>query len=187
MYYYLHGVVAMHTRDSIVVECHGVGYDCLVCHPDDFPIGESMFVFVCYYSYETENFFVGFKTLEEKNLYTSLTSVKGIGPRTALAAMSCTSVENLKHAIDQSDSSFLCRIPGIGRKTAQQIILDLKGKIPESSFISEERDRNLSFAMDALRSMGFKETEVKKAVEGIEEHGLSAEEYTKRALQNLSK
>jgi len=186
MYYYLHGMVTMHLPDGIVVECHGVGYDCLVAHPDEFPVGENQFVFVSLYTYGTDQKLIGFQTLEEKNLYEALINVQGIGPKTALAILAGTSVGNLKAAIDKGDVTYLMRIPGVGRKNATQIILDLRGKLSEPMLAGNEKDRNLEFAKDALRSMGFKEGEIKEACDKIEERGLSAEEYLKRALRNLS-
>ncbi|MFA6830382.1 MAG: Holliday junction branch migration protein RuvA [Bacilli bacterium] len=186
MYFYLHGLVTMHTSSSIVVECQGIGYDCLVSHPEDFPIGESMFVFTCYYSHEDEQFLVGFRTMEEKNIYLALTSVKGIGPKTALNALASTNPERLKRAIDESDSLFLTRLPGIGKKSASQIILDLRGKLDFSS-LSLEENQNIRNAKDALKQLGFKDKEIQSAFETITSDSLTVEEYTRLALKNMGK
>ena len=188
MYYYLHGIVALHTKSSIVIECGGVGYDVLVTHPDEFPIGEILFVYVCYISNENEQYFVGFKTMKEKDLYLALTSVKGIGPKTALSCLSATSCDRLSQAIEDADDVFLMRLPGIGKKSASQIILDLKGKL--TMMISEDSytlSKNMDIAKEGLKTMGFKEKEIKEALKQIQDKNLSPEEYIRIALTSLYK
>lgn len=187
MYYYLHGLISMHLKDSIVVECSGVGYDVLVSHVDEFPIGENMFVFTCYISNENEQYFVGFKSMLEKSLFQSLTSVNGIGPKTALNMFKATSAERIRIAIENSDTIFLMKIPGIGKKTASQIILDLKGHIQIDALDSNSGDKNLDEAIQALKSLGFKEKEINEAISNITEKGLSVEQYTTLALRNMNK
>lgn len=188
MYYYLHGLVTFHTKDSIVIECGGVGYDVLVPHADEFPIGETLFVYVSYVHNENEEYFVGFKTQREKDLYTDLTSVKGIGPKTALGALAATSAERLSQAIDDGNEAFLMRLPGIGKKSASQIILDLKGKLATlESANSDTLNAEMDAAKEGLKSLGFKEKEIKDALARIEETDLTADEYLKRALVLLKK
>lgn len=186
MYYYLHGLIAFHTEGSIVIECSGVGYDVMVSHPDEFPIGETLFVYVSLIQNEKEQFFVGFKTLEEKKMYLSLTSVKGIGPKTAMQALSSTSVERLSNAIENSDSAFLTRLPGIGKKSASQLILDLKGKLMMLD-VSKTLNKEMDTAKEGLKSLGFKESEIKDMLNQISDPNLSADEYLKKALNLLNK
>lgn len=187
MYYYLHGMITFHVSDSIVIECGGIGYDVLVSHCDDFPIGETLFVYVCHVQNENESYFVGFKTMAEKKMYLALTSVKGIGPKTALQAMSATSVERLSHAIDSSDSAFLMRLPGIGKKSASQLILDLKGKLTLLDTSAKTLNKEMDAAVEALKNLGFKENEIKAVLAKITEMNLSADEYLKKALTLLNK
>lgn len=186
MYYYLHGLIAFHTENGIVVECSGVGYDVFVSHPDEFPIGETLFVYVSFVQNENEQYFVGFKTLEEKKMYLSLTSVKGIGPKTALQALSSTSVDRLSHAIETSDSAFLMRLPGIGKKSASQLILDLKGKLLMLDTSAKTLNKEMDTAKEGLKSLGFKENEIQKALSQINKTDLSADEYLKEALLILN-
>lgn len=186
MYYYLHGIVTLHTSDSLVIECGGVGYDVLVTHPEDFPIGETMFVYVCHVSNENESYFVGFQTLQEKKMYLALTSVKGIGPKTALTCLSSTSVERLADAIENQDSSFLMRLPGIGKKSASQLFLDLKGKLLLLDSSSKTLNKEMDTAKEGLKSLGFKESEIKDALNQISDSGLSADQYLKKALMILN-
>lgn len=188
MYYYLHGMITMHTSESIVVEAGGVGYDVLVAHPEDFPVGENLFVFVSYFSHEDDQYFVGFRTLEEKKIFLALTSVKGIGAKTGLSILANTSVVRLKQAIKEKDTRFLMRLPGIGQKSASQIILDLSGKLDTLLLKQDEKDsKALADAKEALRQLGFKEHEIKDAIEKIDEKNLTSEEYIARALRELRK
>ena len=186
MYYYLHGMVTMHVDNSIVVECNGVGYDCYVAHPDDFPIGETMFVFISFYAHEDEQFMVGFRTLEQRKLFAKLTSVSGVGPKTALSLLAASSVERLKAAIDQADQKYLTNLPGIGKKTASQIILDLRGKLVDHVQPSYSSDTEVKLAFEGLKNLGFQTKEINSAFDQIPERGLKAEEYMTCALRILN-
>ncbi len=185
MYYYLHGMVTMHIEDKIVVECNGIGFECLVAHPDDFPIGETMFVFTSHYLHDDEQYLIGFRTLEQRRIFLKLTSVSGVGPKTALSLLASTSVDRLKKAIDESDQSFLVRLPGIGKKTASQIILDLRGKLVEAP--SKETDAEVALAYDGLKNLGFQVREIDEAFSQIPERGLKVDEYMTRALRILNR
>ncbi len=187
MYYYLHGLITMHSKDSIVVECSGVGYEVVVSHPEDFPISETMFVFTCLYTHEDEQYLVGFKTIEEKELYIQLITVAGIGPKTAISILSASSVYRLKAAINRGEVSYLTSLPGIGRKNASQIILDLKGKLSDEDLSVSSGEKNLDLAYDGLKGLGFKAAEIKAAFNEIEERNLSVEEYITKALRILNK
>lgn len=187
MYYYLHGMVTMHVDTSIIIECNGVGYECLVAHPDDFPIGETMFVFVSYYAHEDEQILIAFRTLEQRRLFQKLTAVSGVGPKTALNLLASSSVERLKTAIDQADQSFLMSLPGIGKKTASQIILDLRGRLVDSLTSSQASENDLKLAYEGLKNLGFQAKEINDAFNQIPERGLKVEEYMTRALRILNR
>lgn len=187
MYYYLHGLISMHLKNSIVIECSGIGYDVLVSHVDEYPIGETMFVYTTFISNENEQYLVGFKSQMEKSLFESLISVSGIGVKTALKMFEATNAERIRIAIENNDTIFLMKLPGIGKKSATQIILDLKGHIQIDSVDSKTIDKNLDEACEALKSLGFKEKEIKEAISSILEKGLSVEQYTSLALRNLNK
>lgn len=119
-------------------------------------------------------------------MYLSLTSVKGIGPKTALQALSSTSVDRLSHAIENSDSAFLMRLPGIGKKSASQLILDLKGKLLMLDTSAKTLNKEMDTAKEGLKSLGFKENEIQKALSQINKTDLSADEYLKEALLILN-
>ncbi len=186
MYFYFRGIVALQQKDSIVVDCHGVGYQIFVSHPEDFPLGQVTTVYTSFYVREDEQFLVGFKTFYEKQIFNKLISVKGVGPKTAISALGGTTPEQLVSAIDRSDILFLKKLPSIGPKAASQIILDLRGKL---TFSAETKtgDKNLDEAIDALKQFGFKANEIIVAINKITERDLSTEEYIRKALSLLSR
>lgn len=184
MYYYLHGNVTMHLKDSIVVECAGVGYRVLVSHPEDFIVGATQRIYVSLCTSQDEQYLVGFSSFAEKSIYERLITVKGVGPRSAMSILGGCSVERLRQAIDDSDVAFLRRLPNVGPKTASQIVLDLRGKLT-LPIGSASGDRALDDAMIGLRNMGFTSQEIDEAVSRIPDRGLETEEYLRRALAIL--
>ncbi len=181
MYYYLKGVVTIHLKDSIVLEVNGIGYQVLVSHPNDYDLGSTIRVYTSLYARDDTQFLVGFSTFAEKAIYEKLITVKGVGPHMAMTVLGGASVERIKEAIDNSDVLFLKRLPGIGPKTASQIVLDLRGKLtlPEGS---ASGDKNLDDALIGLRNMGFGAEEVARVADQIPDRGLTTEEYLQRAL-----
>lgn len=184
MYFYLEGIITLHQKDSIVVDCHGVGYQVFVSHPEDYELGRIEKVYTAFYVREDEQFLVGFKTFEEKLLFNKLVSVKGVGPKTAISALGGTTPDALIDAIDRSDMLFLKRLPSIGPKAANQIILDLRGKLAYSNK-SNTGDKNMDEAMEGLKSFGFKDGEIAQAFSKIAERDLTTEEYIRKALNLL--
>jgi Holliday junction DNA helicase RuvA len=184
MYFYLKGQIALHQKNSIVVECQGVGYQVFVSHPEDYPISATMLVYTVFYVREDEQFLVGFKTFEEKRLFQKLISVKGVGPKTAINALGSTTPERLVQAINDSNLLFLKSLAGIGQKSASQIILDLRGKLTLTD--TNTGDKQLDEAMEGLKSFGFTNGEIVKAISQISERGLTTSEYISLALKYLS-
>lgn len=186
VYFYLEGLITLHQKDSIVVDCHGVGYQVFVSHPEAYELGSVSKVYTSFYVREDEQFLVGFKTFEEKQLFNKLISVKGIGPKTAIAALGGTTPDKLIDAVDRSDILFLRKLPGIGPKAANQIILDLRGKLAYANS-TKTGDKNFDEALEALKSFGFKQAEIIQACSKITERGLTTEEYLKKALNLIGR
>lgn len=167
MFFSLKGYVDLIKADYIVLDVHDVSYQITVSHPEEFVNDELVKVYTHYVVREDEQYLVGFKTLEEKEIFMSLISVKGIGPRTAIGALSKTSPVAIKEAIKNSNVTYLKKLPGIGAKAAAQIILDLKGEV------SLEDEDNLGLtpqaldAKDALKNLGFKVSQIEDAFRKI--------------------
>lgn len=174
MYEYFKGIVTYVCPYYIVLECGDIGYQLNVANPYFFSSlnEQEMTVYVHQVIREDSNALYGFSTLEEKQLFLQLLKVSGIGPKSALAILASNDSEGFIRAIESEDLTYLTKFPGVGKKTAQQIILDLKGKL---SFLSPEESNTdvtsaesslltsgLEEAMEALLSLGYKEKELKR-------------------------
>jgi Holliday junction DNA helicase RuvA len=119
------------------------------------------------------------------DLAAPIEEVKGIGPKTALNALSATNADDLFKAIQANNTAYLKKLPGIGPKAAAQIILDLKGKLIESD--AKGNPTQYDEVRQALKQMGFKVKEVDDALSSINEPGASNQEILRLALRALSK
>ena len=168
IFYSLKGYIDTIKENYIVIDVHDVCYQLLVSHSEDYKIDELVRVYTYQVIREDEQFLVGFLTLEEKEIFENLISVKGIGPRTAINALSQTRPTELKTAILTSNVSYLKKLPGIGAKAAAQIILDLKGEVQ----VNDSKELGLSNdALDAkegLKALGFKVSQIDEAFKKID-------------------
>lgn len=183
MIYFLRGKVALINNESIVLDVNDVGYELLVSHVDDFSLNEEVLVYTYNVVREDENYLVGFKNIEEKNVFLSLIKVKGLGPKTVVGALSATTPKEVINAISSNNVAFLKKLPGIGAKAAGQIILDLKGELTGSKGNPKQYDE----VYDALKSLGFKGAAIDRVLATINEPGATSEEIIRLALRSLKK
>ena len=181
---YLKGNVLMINKDSIIVDVNSVGYQVLTPLPYEYRLNDEVELFIYTHVKEDQLVLFGFKELEQKDLFLKLISVKGVGPKTAISILSSINYIKLIEAIDNEDISFIKKIPGIGLKSASQIVLDLKGK-----FVVDKTNINteLEDALDALNALGYRDSEIKKIEKELNKEKLSTEEYIKLGLQLLLK
>lgn len=178
MYAYLKGVIAWKTADRIVVEVSGVGYNVYVSPGRiyEFPErGEEVKVYTYTSVREDAVNLYGFATPEELELFKLLISVSGIGPKGGLAMLSVMGVEDIRYAIMTGDAKLLSKAPGVGKKTAERVIIDLKDKINAQDFeasVTEpaaqkalKEDPKARDAADALITLGYSAREAEHAVE----------------------
>ncbi|MFA5480948.1 MAG: Holliday junction branch migration protein RuvA [Bacilli bacterium] len=184
MYYSLKGRITSIRKDFVVVEVGGIGYQVFVPHIDDYQNDKDVFLFVYQVVREDEQYLVGFASEYEKEAFLSLISVKGIGPRTALGAMSATTAENLFGAIAANNITFLKKLPGIGAKAASQIILDLKGQLTGSP---SGNPNQYDEVRDALKGLGYKIKEIENVLASINEKDATNEDILRLALKKLKK
>ena len=151
-------------------------------------------IYLHYVVREDAQLLYGFHNEEEKAVFLNLISVSGIGPTTALAIVAVDDNEGLVAAIDNSDIKYLTKFPKIGKKTAQQMVLDLAGKFVEvpqadgkTSPQAQSTNQNLNEAMEALQALGYKASELKKVRVFFEGTDETAENYIKSALKMLMK
>ena len=128
----------------------------------------------------------GFATSEERELFRSLLRVNGIGPKVALAILSATRVPDFVAGVHSGDSALLARIPGIGKKTAQRIIVEMNDKLPDSAASSAIAAGSRGEAAAALAALGYRESEARQALDQIKlDEGAPAEEWIREALRAL--
>ena len=183
MFYFLRGKVALVDKDSIVLDVRDVGYQILVSHIDDFEVGEEILIYTYNVVREDENYLVGFRTLEEKNVFLSLIKVKGLGPKTVIGALSATTPQDVINAIASNNVAYLKKLPGIGAKAAAQVILDLKGELTGD----KGNPKQYEDVYDALKSLGFKGAAIDRVLATINEPNATTEEILRIALQRLKK
>ena len=194
----LTGTLRRKATDYLIVDVAGVGYQVSLplstyCHlPND---GEEVTLYIHTHVREDSLALFGFLTEAEKELFLLLLGISGIGPKLALAVLSGFSVPDIVRAINTSDDSRLCSVPGIGKKTAARIVLELKDRIkllaPPASFQEQDTDASgdMEDAISALVNLGYKKQFVDEALGKIRSNrpGLSLEELIREGLSVLVK
>ncbi|HEL0558244.1 Holliday junction DNA helicase RuvA [Streptococcus equi subsp. zooepidemicus Sz105] len=197
MYDYIKGQLTKITAKYIVVEANGLGYMIAVANPYSFTdcVNQQVTIYLHQVIREDAQLLFGFHSEEEKDVFLKLISVSGIGPTTALAIVAVDDNRGLVNAIDNSDITYLMRFPKIGKKTAQQMVLDLAGKFVEAPKeesskppkAKQQENEQLDEAVEALLALGYKATELKKIRAFFEGTSETAEQYIKSALKMLMK
>ncbi len=201
MYYYVSGMVAHVEPWLAVIDCGGVGYACRTTSYTLSQIrkGEKATLFTCLSVREDAMDLYGFVSQEERKLFQQLTSVSGVGPRVALAILSAGPPANLAMSIITGDEKALTQAPGVGKKIAQRIILELRDKLARGQTISGAGEsvagpavtiipqNKLSEASAALAVLGYSQAEINVALRGIDVESQSLEQVVRLALKNMVK
>ena len=167
---FLKGDVVEINVDYILIDVNGVGYSVNVGKPQDFTYGRTL-VYTYYHVKEDAVSLYGFKTKQEQDLFMKLIEVSGIGPKTASAILGATTVNALIGAIELGNIAFLKKLPSIGPKAAQQIILDLKGKLVLDNDVNKPSNKKSDLYSDvyeALRQFGFKVSEIDNVINKVD-------------------
>lgn len=184
MYAYIEGVIKEIKPSYLVIENQGIGYLIISPNPYSYHVGENIRIYTHHYVREDINSLYGFKSLESKELFIRLIGVSGIGPKSALSLLATDQIHDVILAIEEGNVKYLTKFPGIGTKTAQQIILDLKGKLVEDEDELIPTQRN--DVEDALSALGYSKVEIRKVLKKID-LDQSVETMIKQALQLLIK
>ena len=195
MYAHIEGIVAEKTADAIVLDAGGVGYllsvsgATLQMAP---AVGERMKLYCVLSVREDAMELFGFYSREEKAMYERLKGVSGVGPRTALSILSAMSVRDLSLALVSGDANALTRVPGIGKKTAQRLVLELKDKVEESQLTSgvagvapKPSGGPEAEAVAALTALGYSASEAARAVAQVAGKSDKTDELIFLALKSL--
>lgn len=191
----LKGTLAFKRTPRIIIDCGGVGYEVetpLSTFLGLPPVGAEIFLHTHLVVREDAHAMYGFLTEEEKALFRLLMKVSGIGARLALAILSGMSVSDFERCVRHEDTAMLIKIPGIGRKTAERLVIEMRDKIDTSpgyslvakagSGIADSR----SEAIDALVALGYKPTEVKRLLSKLDIEDKSAEDIIRLALRQAA-
>lgn len=200
MFYHIEGIVSEIEQNLAVIDCAGVGYGLNVTTNTLSALkpGSKAKLFVSESIGENNFDLYGFVSKNEKRCFEMLTSVSGIGPKAALSILSYNSPESLSLAIINNDEKALTVAPGIGKKIAQRVILELKDKIgkelssidfslPVTSAPLNAGDSNMSDAMAALSVLGYSSAEIAPILKRMDLSGLNAEQIIKTVLKQMVK
>ncbi len=187
MYSYIKGLIVDLAKDYIVIDNNGIGYMLYVSNPYQFAKGKEYLVYVYQQVKEDGILLFGFKTKEEKELFLKLILVKGIGCKTAIGILATGDVDAIIAAIESKNIAYLKRIPGIGPKAAQQIVLDLQGKFNVSASAVVLTSPQFDEAIEVLVALGYKKAEVDKVMNTLSNENLDTNGYVKKALSLLTK
>ena len=188
----LRGKIVYRQAPQVIVECGGVGYEVEAPMSTflELPgVGEQVFLHTHLVVREDAQALYGFATEREKQLFRTLLKISGVGAKMALAILSGMSVQNFERCVRLEDSATLVKIPGVGKKTAERLIVEMRDKIdkvpgtvtaiPGREAIADAR----SEAMDALVALGYKPAEVSKLLSQIDIRDKSAEDIIRLALR----
>lgn len=185
---FVNGIVKIIRNDRVVLDIHGVGYEVYLANALSQKMNEELFLYTYQHVREDAILLFGFIKEEDYEVFMRLINVKGIGPKTAQTMLSVCSGKEMIEAIENDDIKRLKSLPGIGAKTAGQIVLDLKGK-----FVSlETSDSPVSNPVwtqvqDALLSLGYKTNQLTKIKKEFENTELGEDEMLRQALILLAK
>ncbi len=180
------GTVFALGSDWLIVENHGIGYKIFFARPESLRLNQQVCIYTYQYVREDDLSLFGFSSMEEQDLFIKLLSVKGLGPKTVMNMLSAATYSQLVMMIEQGDVAALKKMPGIGAKTASQIILDLKGKLVREESDSPASEPAIADAMEALKALGYKQSELSGLGKVMREHpNQSSDEYVRLGLQYL--
>lgn len=197
MYEYINGLITnIYPAYIVVCDRSGVGYKLYTANPYRFEQNVESHVYVEQIVRENEIALYGFMDENEKILFNKLLNVSGIGPKSALAILASGDAQGLVNAVANDDVSYLTQFPGVGKKTAQQIILDLKGKLDDLAVSAGldlttsqpvTNNQALADALAALTSLGYSAKEIAKIEKTLAQTEDTTDGYIRSALKLLVK
>ena len=188
----IQGILLQKNPPQLLVDCHGVGYEIDVPMSTFYnlpALGEKVTLFTHLAIREDAHVLYGFGSLDERALFRQLIRISGVGARTALALLSGLSVSDMSQAVALQDASRLTSIPGIGKKTAERLLLELKGKLETgtlSAISSSVKNDAMADIQNALLALGYSEKETILAIKQVP-GDCSVSDGIKMALKALSK
>ncbi|NCF24396.1 MAG: Holliday junction branch migration protein RuvA [Gammaproteobacteria bacterium] len=190
----LRGRLTLKQAPTIIIECHGVGYEVetpMSTFLELPPTGDELFLFTHMVVREDSQTLFGFATEEERALFRMLLKISGVGAKMGLAVLSSMSVDGFRRCVEYEDAASLVRVPGIGKKTAERLIIEMRDRIDAPSAQTGTTKVQVdagakSEAVDALISLGYKPREVQKLIGELDIDGKSAEDIIRLALRQVA-
>ena len=186
----LRGKLSFKRAPAIIIECNGVGYDVETPMSTFFElpaVGDELFLFTHLLVREDAQILYGFATDEERVLFRTLLKVRGVGARIGLAVLSAMSTTDFNRCIEYEDTAALSKIPGIGKKTAERLIIEMRDRIDKiigsDTLKITVAQGPKSEAVDALVALGYKPAEVNRLIAKLDVDGQSAENIIRLALR----
>lgn len=194
----LRGILLEKQAPQLLLDVHGVGYEI------DAPmttfyrladVGQEITLYTHFVVREDAHHLYGFSTKEERWLFRTLLKVNGVGPKLALTILSSIEPDEFVRCVQQQDTASLVRLPGVGKKTAERLIIEMRDKLAEVSLTSgkevaaaamplrTERQRTTQDAISALIALGYKSQEAARMVSKIDDGVLNSQELIRRALR----
>lgn len=189
----IRGKIIEKSPPLICVDVNGIGYDVQVPMNDLYELpalGEEVTLFTHFVVREDAQQLYGFLNDAERQTFRTVIKITGIGPRTGLAILSGISAEQLALAVEEDDLNLLCKIPGIGKKTAERIVLELRGKlgaiVPATASTATSPASQRQDIANALMALGYSERELQKILKELDP-SIDVTEGIRQALKLLSK
>ena len=183
---FIKGIIYSIAPDWITIDAHGIGYKVYFNHPERVHLNEPVFLYTYHQIREDDQSLYGFLEQKELDLFEKLLSVKGLGCKTANSMLTYATYDRIVLAIEQADVAALKQMPGIGAKTASQIVLDLKGKLVSVANKESATNDKIKDAMEGLKALGYKPAELQGVLKELNAHpGLQTEDYMRQALKLL--
>ena len=189
------GLIKEKTPSAILLEVNGIGYEISIPLSTSFQlpkVGESAFLLTHLVVSEDQHSLYGFATEEERKLFRALIKISGVGAKLAITILSGTNVTGFIQSVVNEDLDALVHLPGIGKKTAERLVVEMKDKISE---ISDEQhnlqdsgvNSAVAEAINALVNLGYKTKDAKNILDKIDSEELSVEDLIRQALKSLNK
>ncbi len=189
---YLAGKVLNKSQNYIIIKVGDIGYQVFVNQTmfTDLEIGQDVEIYTHQYVREDALDLYGFKSMEELEMFELLLSISGIGPKSALGVLAIASVADIKESISRGDSALLTKVSGIGRKTAERVVLELREKISRTADGRRQTAENGSGMVsgdeiDALMALGYSMTQARDALRAVDVKIKDSGERIKQALRKM--
>lgn len=195
MYSYINGIIEDIDNDVLVLDCNGIGYNITATAAvfNKYKIGDRAKIYVYQAVREDAITLYGFSSKDEKSMFLRLITVSGIGPKMGVQILSGITAQELALALVTGDTAALTQIPGIGKKTAQRLILELKEKVdndellPKAGVQTGELNNQANEAISALIALGIQRSEAVRAVNSVQGQANSVEEIIRLVLRGMDK